>query len=103
MPTYEYFCKKCGAEFEKFQRMSDEPLKICPNCGEAALERKISGGAGLIFKGSGFYITDYRNKRDSHGAMAKTHSKSPAQSAKKTVEKSVSELSESSSKNSISK
>jgi putative FmdB family regulatory protein len=59
MPTYEYRCRSCGEEFEKFQRMSDEPVAECPACGTAA-ERRLSGGAGLIFKGSGFYITDYR-------------------------------------------
>ena len=60
MPTYEYRCPACGADFEKFQRMSDEPVAECPKCGANA-ERQISGGAGLLFKGSGFYITDYRS------------------------------------------
>lgn len=58
MPTYEYRCGSCGTEFEKFQRMSDDPVAECPSCGAKA-ERRISGGAGLVFKGSGFYITDY--------------------------------------------
>jgi putative FmdB family regulatory protein len=62
MPTYEYACSKCGHHFDKFQPMRDEPLKKCPKCGRAALKRLVGGGAGLIFKGSGFYITDYRNK-----------------------------------------
>jgi putative FmdB family regulatory protein len=62
MPTYEYVCSKCGHEFEKFQSMRDEPLKKCPKCKKAALKRLVGGGAGLIFKGSGFYITDYKNK-----------------------------------------
>jgi putative FmdB family regulatory protein len=61
MPTYEYRCPECGNEFEKFQRMSDEPVAECPACG-AKSERKISAGAGLLFKGSGFYITDYRGE-----------------------------------------
>ncbi len=60
MPTYEYRCPSCGNEFEKFQRMSDEPVAECPSCGAGA-ERRLSGGAGLLFKGSGFYITDYRS------------------------------------------
>ena len=61
MPTYEYRCTSCKNEFEKFQRMSDEPVAECPKCGAAA-ERRLSGGAGLLFKGSGFYITDYRSE-----------------------------------------
>lgn len=60
MPTYEYRCPGCGNEFEKFQRMSDEPKAPCPACGAEA-QRRLSGGAGLLFKGSGFYITDYRS------------------------------------------
>ncbi len=59
MPTYEYRCSK-GHEFDLFQRMSDEPRAACPECGEFA-ERLMSAGAGLIFKGEGFYITDYRS------------------------------------------
>jgi putative FmdB family regulatory protein len=60
MPTYEYRCPGCGNDFEKFQRMSEPPAAECPACGAAA-ERRMSAGAGLLFKGSGFYITDYRN------------------------------------------
>jgi putative FmdB family regulatory protein len=60
MPTYEYACPKCGHRFEQFQPMRDEPLKKCPKCRKAGLKRLVSGGAGLIFKGSGFYITDYK-------------------------------------------
>ena len=59
MPTYEYRCQK-GHEFELFQRMSDDPVSTCPECGAQA-ERLLSSGAGLLFKGSGFYITDYRS------------------------------------------
>jgi putative FmdB family regulatory protein len=62
MPTYEYACSKCGHAFEKFQSMRDEPLKKCPKCKRQSLKRLVGGGAGLIFKGSGFYITDYKNK-----------------------------------------
>lgn len=71
MPTYEYRCTACGEEFEKFQRMSDEPVAECPECGERA-QRRISGGAGLLFKGEGFYITDYRS--DSYRKAAKAES-----------------------------
>ncbi len=59
MPTYEYRCPN-GHEFEEFQRMSDPPVATCPVCGAQA-ERLLSAGAGLLFKGSGFYITDYRS------------------------------------------
>jgi putative FmdB family regulatory protein len=62
MPTYEYACQKCDHTFEQFQSMRDEPLTRCPSCGKKALKRLVGGGAGLIFKGSGFYITDYKNK-----------------------------------------
>ena len=57
MPTYEYLCPD-GHVFEKFQKMTDKPRTKCPTCGKVAA-RKISGGAGLVFRGSGFYITDY--------------------------------------------
>lgn len=59
MPTYEYRCQQ-GHDFEVFQRMSEPPVEKCIHCGAAA-ERKVSAGAGLLFKGSGFYITDYRS------------------------------------------
>lgn len=61
MPTYEYRCPACGTDFEKFQKMSDPPVAECPSCGAEA-ERRLSAGAGLLFKGSGFYITDYRGE-----------------------------------------
>jgi putative FmdB family regulatory protein len=60
MPTYEYRCAACGHDFEKFQKMSEPPVAECAQCGATA-ERRMSAGAGLLFKGSGFYITDYRN------------------------------------------
>ncbi len=60
MPTYEYRCPACGRDFELFQRMSDPPGAPCPDCGKAA-ERLISAGGGLLFRGEGFYITDYRS------------------------------------------
>ena len=61
MPTYEYKCDACGAEFERFQSITADPIKRCPECGKAKVRRLIGTGAGLIFKGSGFYITDYRD------------------------------------------
>ena len=60
MPTYEYECKSCGKHFEKFQNMTDEPLKTCPDCG-GSVRRLIGTGAGIIFKGPGFYATDSKS------------------------------------------
>ena len=71
MPTYEYVCSQCGHEFETFQSMKDAPLDTCPACQQRAVKRKIGGGAGLIFKGSGFYITDYK-KPGAGGGDAKS-------------------------------
>lgn len=64
MPTYDYLCKDCGHTFELFQSMSDPSLKECPSC-NGKVRRIISGGTGLIFKGSGYYVTDYKNKKPS--------------------------------------
>lgn len=61
MPTYEYECNDCSHHFEKFQKMTDEPIKVCPKC-NGNVKRLINSGAGLIFKGSGFYVTDYKRK-----------------------------------------
>ncbi len=58
MPTYDYKCPKCGTEFQEFQKITAKPGAKCPKCGAKA-ERQLSGGAGLVFKGSGFYLTDY--------------------------------------------
>jgi len=71
MPTYEYECQKCGYHFEEFQSISAEPLKTCPNDGcRGRVKRLISGGGGLLFKGSGFYITDYRSEGYQKAAKA---------------------------------
>ena len=69
MPTYEYECKKCSHKFEQFQRMSDPPLKRCPEC-KGSVRRLMGTGAGIIFKGSGFYQTDYRSDSYKKGAKA---------------------------------
>ncbi len=61
MPTYEYQCSACDHRFEKFQSMTAKAIEVCPQCGKKKVRRLISAGAGLIFKGSGFYITDYRS------------------------------------------
>ncbi len=79
MPTYEYICSACGHEFEKFQSMSAAPIKACPVCGKKKAQRKISVGAGFIFKGSGFYETDYRGDAYKKAADA---DKAPAADAK---------------------
>ncbi|MHC4451777.1 MAG: FmdB family zinc ribbon protein [Planctomycetota bacterium] len=63
MPTYDYRCEACNHTFDEFQKMSDEPLVQCPDCGEPKLRRLIGSGAGIIFKGSGFYETDYKRSK----------------------------------------
>ena len=75
MPTYEYACEKCGHHFEKVQSIKDNPLDVCPKelCklkkwGKGRVKKQLSAGAGLIFKGSGFYITDYRSENYKAGA-----------------------------------
>jgi putative FmdB family regulatory protein len=111
MPTYEYVCEKCGHEFEKFQSMAEKPLAVCPKelCaqkkwGKGKVKKKISAGAGLIFKGSGFYITDYRSekykeaaKKDS--AASKSSESKPAASESKPAAKSDSKAAKHSPKN----
>src|SRR5438093_13446476 len=72
MPTYEYKCDACGHDFEKFQSITASPIRKCPKCGKAKVRRLISTGAGLIFKGSGFYITDYRDKGYTDQAKAES-------------------------------
>jgi len=69
MPTYTYLCPECGCRFDLFHSMSDSSEKHCPECDTIA-SRQISGGAGLIFKGSGFYITDYKNGHDPAGGLS---------------------------------
>ena len=61
MPTYEYECEKCGHAFEAFQSMTDKPIRVCPKCKGRKVRRLIGTGAAIIFKGSGFYQTDYRS------------------------------------------
>ncbi|HVZ94761.1 MAG TPA: zinc ribbon domain-containing protein [Phycisphaerales bacterium] len=76
MPTYDYECSACGHRFEEFQSMSAKPLKKCPECGKNALERLIGIGAGIIFKGGGFYETDYRSDSYKKAAEADTKASS---------------------------
>lgn len=100
MPTYEYVCAKCDHAFEQFQSMNDAPLKKCPKCKKAGVKRLIGGGAGLIFKGSGFYITDYKNKKQpaektdggekAAAAPVKTETKSETKTESKPVKTAAS-------------
>lgn len=84
MPTYEYVCTKCNHEFEKFQPIVDKPLTVCPKelCGQkkwgkGKVRKIIGAGAGLIFKGSGFYITDYRSEKYKEAAKKEATAASP--------------------------
>ena len=76
MPTYEYQCDACGERFEKFQSITAPAIKKCPKCGKNKVRRLISSGAGILFKGSGFYITDYRDKSYTEKAKAESGSSS---------------------------
>ena len=94
MPTYEYACLKCGRHFDLFQSMSDKPIITCPKklCaekpwGKGKVKRGVGGGAGLIFKGSGFYITDYRSDKYKEAAKKDTPP-SPPSTTPSTVGKS---------------
>jgi putative FmdB family regulatory protein len=80
MPTYEYECKKCENRFDAFQSMSDDPLKTCPECG-GRVKRLIGAGAGIIFKGSGFYVTDSRKGSSSSSSTQKSESAKDSSSA----------------------
>lgn len=86
MPTYDYECSDCGHSFEAFQSMSDEPLSTCPECG-GSVKRLIGGGTGIIFKGSGFYVTD---NKASASTGTKKKSESKPTSEKKPVASSSS-------------
>jgi putative FmdB family regulatory protein len=77
MPTYEYECEACGKAFELFQQMSDPVKRKCPKCGKARLRRLIGTGAGVIFKGGGFYETDYRSENYKKAADAEKKAAEP--------------------------
>lgn len=81
MPNYDYVCTACGRDFEFFQSMNDAPLTQCPTCDEPSLKRKIGTGAGIIFKGTGFYQTDY--KKSSKDTTATEPKKETSESSKK--------------------
>lgn len=85
MPTYDYECASCGHNFEAFQAMSDKPLVSCPECKKRSLKRLIGGGMGIIFKGSGFYVTDSRSsgkKASKSGSDAGSDSSPKTESTK---------------------
>ena len=86
MPTYDYKCKKCSHTFEYYQTMSDAPLELCPEC-KGELRRLISGVSGLIFKGSGFYFTDYVKKDSSEKKEKSTANKKSKKNQKKEQKK----------------
>ena len=104
MPTYQYRCKSCSFEFEELQKNSDKPLKTCPSCKKETLVRNIGGGAGLVFKGSGFYQTDYKKSGDeSKQETPEKKEKKPVAKTKSTSEsKSETKSSESGSSKSKS-
>jgi len=86
MPTYEYVCESCGHELERFQSITARPLRKCPKCGKNKLQRLIGTGAGIIFKGSGFYQTDYRS--ESYKKAAESEKKSAEKKTDKKETKS---------------
>jgi putative FmdB family regulatory protein len=88
MPTYEYVCDACDHEFELFQQMSDSPKKKCPDCGKQKLRRLFGTGSAVVFKGSGFYETDYRSDSYKKGAKDAKTKKTEAKSAKSDKKKS---------------
>ena len=108
MPTYDYQCQACGHEFEEFAMMSAKPLRRCPECKKLKLKRLIGMGAGVIFKGSGFYQTDYRSegykkaaeidKKAAEGKSEKSDSGKKSESGKKSDSKTPSANAESTSK-----
>ena len=98
MPTYEYRCKTCGYEFEEFQSIVDTPLTECPKC-SGLVERLISGGGGLLFHGSGFYVTDYRSDSYKQAAKRDSASASSSTTSSKSSSRSDSKSSSSGKKN----
>ena len=89
MPTYEYECKTCSHRFEVFQSITEDPVKTCPECGKE-VRRLIGGGLGIIFKGSGFYVTDNRSGSDSGGSKKGDGDSSAKKEPAKSTESSSS-------------
>ena len=88
MPTYNYYCSDCDTHFSYFQKMSESPISSCENCG-GNVKRLITGGTGLIFKGSGFYLTDYKNGQKSPDDNSKSNQKKNENSKPVEEEKNI--------------
>ncbi|MBQ3822332.1 MAG: zinc ribbon domain-containing protein [Thermoguttaceae bacterium] len=84
MPTYEYHCEACNQVVEIFHSMTAKPAEICPKCGKKALHRRISGGSGIIFKGSGFYCTDYKHSSATPASVEPTSGSSDSAPSSET-------------------
>jgi len=100
MPTYNYYCSDCDSHFSYFQKMSEDAKTICEKC-EGSIKRVITGGTGLIFKGSGFYLTDYKNEPKSK--VDKDESKTPEKSESKKDGKSESSSNDTEKKSTVKK
>ena len=90
MPTYDYKCQACEYEFEEFQSITAKPIRKCPECGKMKVKRLIGTGAGVIFKGSGFYETDYRSEGYKKAAKADTEKAAPKAESKPKTDSSSS-------------
>ena len=97
MPTYEYKCSECDHHFERFQSIKEDPVKKCPKCG-GKVERLISRGAGIIFKGSGFYETDYRSDNYKKAEKREKSSETSSSDSKKSESEDQKSSSESKKK-----
>jgi len=86
MPTYEYICENCEHQFEQFQSIKAKPIRKCPECGKLSVQRLIGAGAGIIFKGSGFYQTDYRSEGYKKAAEGEKKSSTDKDTTKKKTE-----------------
>ena len=99
MPTYDYVCKNCDHQWEVFHSMKQKPLRKCPNCGKLKAERMIGAGGGIIFRGSGFYETDYRSDSYKKAASADKKAAESKPEAKSEAKSSPSDSKSSSSSN----